>query len=80
MNIIKDPSANEIHNTKCNNNFRCGSLKRIWAGDRKQGIYKAWPYFCFFYLDEIKQQQQQDCFSKVGVYSSTPKNASEQQK
>ena len=43
MNIIKGPSANEIHSTKCNNNCRCGSLERMQAGDRKQGIYKAWP-------------------------------------
>ena len=41
--IIKGPSANEIHSTKCSNNCRCGSLERMWAGDRKQGIYRAWP-------------------------------------
>ena len=39
MNIIKGPSANEVHSTKCS------SLERIRVGDRKQGIYKAWPNY-----------------------------------
>ena len=44
MDIITGPSANESHSIKCNNKCRCSSLKGIQAGDRKQGIYKAWPY------------------------------------
>ena len=34
---------------KCNNNLRCGSLERMWAVDRKQGINKAWPKLWLYY-------------------------------
>ena len=59
MNIIKGHPANEIHKQK---NCRWGSPEGMQAGDRKQGIYKAWPNDM---SDNMMQQNHHESNSNI---------------
>ena len=51
------------------NNFGCGtgSLERMRAGDKKQGINKAWPFYSIINLLQWVQQSNTPCQQTVQV-------------